>query len=136
MEDKFPKIDKKFPKKDYAFEENAENLPSINSTRTPMKRISVSKDVAGFSSFLNNILINKRYINMKIISCEEISQNFNFILKTSIDKNEIILQLNIDIIHDILYDDELTSYIIDKAENLNDKKSNSKKFWENYLIHI
>ena len=99
-----------------------------------MKRISVSKDVAGFSSFLNNILINKRYINMKIISCEEISQNFNFILKTSIDKNEIILQLNIDIIHDILYDDELTSYFIDNAENLNDKKSNSKKILEE-LFH-
>jgi hypothetical protein len=57
LKDKFPKTDKKFPKKDYAFEENAENLPSINSTRTPMKRISVSKDVAGFSSIAVGLFI-------------------------------------------------------------------------------
>ena len=140
LEDKFPKTDRKLPKKDYKLEENNENVPSINSARTPMKRISISKNVAGFSTFLNNILINKRFLNMNIISYEEISQNINFILKTSLDNNEIILQLNIDIIHDFLYDDELTSYIIDNAENLNDKKSNSKKILENlfntYLNNI
>lgn len=138
--DIFPKTDRKLPKKDYILEENDENLPSINSARTPMKIISVSKGIAGFSTFLNNILINKRFVNMIIISYEEISQNINFILKNSIDKTEIILQLNIDIIHDILYDDELTSYIIDNAENLNDKKSNSKKILEelfnSYLNNI
>ena len=129
LEDKFSKTDIKLPKKDYKLEETGEILPSVNSARTPMKRISVSKG-AGFSTFLNNILITKRFVNLSIISYEEISQNINFVLKTSIDNNEIILQLNIDILHDILYDDELTSYIIDNAENLNDKKSNSKKILE------
>ena len=129
-EEKLPKTDRKLPKKDFKIKENDENLPAINSARTATKRISLSKKSAGFSTFLNNILINKRFVNINIISYEEISQNINFILKTSTDKNEIILQLNIDIMHDILYDDELTSYIIDNAENLNDKKSNCKKILE------
>ena len=129
-EEKLPKTDRKLPKKDFKIKENDENLPSINSARTATKRISLSKNSVGFSTFLNNILINKRFVNINIISYEEISQNINFILKTSTDKNEIILQLNIDIMHDILYDDELTSYIIDNAENLNDKKSNCKKILE------
>ena len=129
-EEKLPKTDRKLPKKDFKIKENDENLPSINSARTATKRISLSKNSAGFSTFLNNILINKRFVNINIISYEEISQNINFILKTAVDKNEIILQLNIDIMHDILYDDELTSYIIDNAENLNDKKSNCKKILE------
>ena len=139
-EEKLPKTDRKLPKKDFKIKENDENLPSINSARTATKRISLSKNSAGFSTFLNNILINKRFVNINIISYEEISQNINFILKTAVDKNEIILQLNIDIMHDILYDDELTSYIIDNAENLNDKKSNCKKILEelfnSYLNNI
>ena len=129
-EEKLPKTDRKLPKKDFKIKENDENLPSINSARNATKRISLSKNSAGFSTFLNNILINKRFVNINIISYEEISQNINFILKTAVDKNEIILQLNIDIMHDILYDDELTSYIIDNAENLNDKKLNCKKILE------
>ena len=48
-------------------------------------------------------------------------------IKSISDKNEVVLQLNTDILHDILYDDELASYIIDNTDSINDKKSNVKQ---------
>ena len=126
LEDKFPKSDKKVKSKDYALEiKDPINL--INSARTPAKRNVIAKDYTSFSSFLNNILINKRFLTIKIISYEEIPQNLNFMIKSISDKNEVILQLNTDILHDILYDDELASYIIDNTYSINDKKSNVKQ---------
>ena len=126
LEDKFPKSDKKVKSKDYALEIK-DPISLINSARTPPKRNVIAKDYTSFSSFLNNILINKRFLTIKIISYEEIPQNLNFMIKSISDKNEVVLQLNTDILHDILYDDELASYIIDNTDSINDKKSNVKQ---------
>ena len=129
---KYSKTDKKNKNKiNDILEINEDNSidNSINSAKIPVKRNLIPKDYVSFSSFYNNILINKRYITIQIISYEEISSNINFLLKTK--KNEdIVLQLNIDKIHDIIYDDELASYIIDNSENLNNKQSDSKKIME------
>ena len=139
LEDKVPKSDKKLKNKDYSIDIK-EPISSINSARTPAKRSALSKDYNSFSSFLNNIIISKRFVTIRIISYEEIPQNINFTIKSISDKNEIFLQLNIDIIHDILFDDELASYIIDNVENINDKKSNAKQIMEDlfnvYLNNI
>jgi hypothetical protein len=90
----------------------------------------IPKDYVTFSSFYNSILINKRCVTLEIISYQEISQNLNILLKEKDNKNEIVLELNIDKIHDILYDDELASYIIDNSEEINNKKSDAKKIIE------
>ena len=126
---KNPKIEKKFKNNDDSLE-IGDPFFSLDNNKTSLKKNLFSKDYASLSSFLNNILINKRFITIQIISYEEISQNINLILKSSSDKNGIVLQLNIDIIHDVLYDDELSSYIIDNAENLNNQKSNAKQTLE------
>ena len=107
-----------------------ENDISVNSAKIPVKRNLIPKDYATISSFYNSILINKRCVTLEIISYQEISQNLNVLLKEKDNKNEIVLELNIDKIHDILYDDELASYIIDNSEEINNKKSDAKKIIE------
>jgi hypothetical protein len=107
-----------------------ENDISVNSAKIPVKRNLIPKDYVTFSSFYNSILINKRCVTLEIISYQEISQNLNILLKEKDNKNEIVLELNIDKIHDILYDDELASYIIDNSEEINNKKSDAKKIIE------
>ena len=113
---------------------------SVSSSQIPSKRKSSQKNYIAFTSFINNILTNKRFITLQIINYEEISQNLNFMLKTSKDNKEIFLQLNTDILHDIIYDDELSSYIIDNCESLNDKYSGVKEVMEelfnNYLNNL
>ena len=107
-----------------------DNDISVNSAKIPVKRNLIPKDYVSFSSFYNSILINKRYVTIQVISYQEISRNLNILIKTKDNKNDLTLELNIDKIHDILYDDELASYIIDNSEEINDKQSNSKKIME------
>ena len=129
---KYSKTDKKNKNKIndiLEINEDNSNDNSVNSAKIPVKRNIIPKDYVAFSSFYNNILINERYITIQIISYEEISTSINFLLKTK-KKEDIVLQLNIDKIHDIIYDDELASYIIDNSEDLNNKQSDSKKIME------
>ena len=123
--DESPESEKKINNKTNEFD----NTISSDLTH-PKKRNLISKEYISFSSFINNVLINKRFITIQIISFEQISQKLNFLLKTSKDKNEIMLQKNIDIIHDVLSDDELSNFIIDYSENINDKNSKEKKTME------
>ena len=137
--DKCPESDTKIKNKNTNDFNN--NNSSVNSELIyPKKRNFISKEYISFSSFINNILIRKRFITIQIVSFETISQNLNFLLKTSSNKNEIILQINIDIIHDILCDDELSNFIIDYSENINDKNSKEKqtmeKLFNSYLNNI
>ena len=128
------KKEKTLEKNDYSDIKVKNNLNdqfiSISSAQTPSKQKSSQKDNISFYTFLNNILTNKRFVNFQIINYEEIPHNLNFTIKTAKDNKEIFLQLNIDILHDILYDDELSSYIIDNCESLNDKKSKEKEVLE------
>ena len=129
MEDnKFPKSEIKFKSKIDDFDNNI--ITSVNSDITPKKRSLITKDYISFSSLINNILINKRFITVQIVNYEDITQNLNFLLKSKRNKNEIFIQLNIDTIHDILCDDELSNYIIDYSENVNSKQSKEKQIME------
>ena len=120
-------------------------ISSVKSNKIiPIKRSVIPKDNISFASFLNKIIIYKHFLTIQIISYEETSNNLNFILKTinnnKKDKKEIFLQVNVFSLHDIIYDDELSSFLIDNYENINDKKSNSKNIMEelfnNYLNNI
>lgn len=132
------RTDKKIKNKTKDFEEEEVNS-SISSAIPRKKRNFVQEDYKSFSSFINNILINKRFITVQIISYENISENLNFLIKTINSKKEIFLQLNKDIIHDILYDDELSSFIIDYSENVNEmskEKQTMEKLFNSYLNNV
>ena len=126
----FPKTDIKVKSK--FSDSEKENTSSENSITTLIKNSLTPKDYTSFSTFINNILINKRFITVQIVSYEDKSENINLILRNvkDKDKNEIILKLNIDLIHDMLFDDELASYIIDYSENINNNNSKEKQMME------